>query len=115
MLQDYFYSVKIYRQAISLDDFGNMSDDNGVWELNQTVRGMIQPKSGSKVDRNNNGYIVSDYLMYTELSTNILTTDRIYFGNMYYSIENMNDGTGVEMNQSHREFDLLRIGIAINE
>ena len=109
MLSRMFYDIPIYRVSITEDDFGNESEDGAPWILNQTVQGMIQPKGGSRVARNNDDLIVSDYLMYVELDTTVLNTDRIYFGSKFYSIVNMKEGTGVETRQSHGEWDLKRI------
>jgi len=109
-LSNYFYTIKIYRKSIATDDFGNESEDGAPWIENQEVLGMIQPKSGSRVDRNNDNLIVSDYLMYVTLDTTVLPTDRIYFGQQFYDIVNMKEGTGVENIQHHQEWDLKRIG-----
>jgi len=108
-ISKYYYPIDIYRQTIAEDDFGNMSEDGGVWEKNQTIQGMIQPKSGNRVEKNNDNLIISDYLMYVELDTDVLSTDRIYFGEKFYSIVNMKAGTGVSFKQHHQEWDLKRI------
>lgn len=115
MIDKYYYDVEVYRQTVAEDDFGNMSEDGGVWELSQTIQGLIEPKGGSRVQVNNDNTIISDYLLYTELDSSVLTTDRIYFGSMFYDIVNIKSGTGVASRQSHQEWDLKRIGDENNE
>lgn len=113
-LERYYYDIPVYRQTIEEDDWGNESEDGAPWVLNQTIQGLIEPKSGSKVERNSDQTILSDYLIYTELDSAVLSTDRIFFGDMFYSITNMKGGTGVAFRQHHKEWDLLRIGIENN-
>jgi hypothetical protein len=108
-LSNYYYSIKVYRKSIATDDFGNESEDGAPWIENQTILGMIQPKDGSRVERNNDDLIVSDYLLYTSTTVEALNTDRIYFGGRFYEITNMKVGTGVYNKQHHQEWDLKRI------
>lgn len=109
-INSYFYDIEVRRKSIETDDWGNESEDGAPWIFNQTIQGMIQPKTGNRVDRNNDNIIVSDYLLYTTLGNTVLSTDRIYFGDKYYGIVNMKEGTGVTTRQDHAEWDLIRIG-----
>lgn len=109
-LSNMFYPIEIRRKSIEEDLWGNESEDGAPWVYNQTIKGMIQPKTGNRVDRNNDNVIISNYLLYTELNSNVLSTDRLYYNGKYYGIVNIKEGTGVANKQDHQEWDLIKIG-----
>ena len=84
MLSDFYIYIDVYEVSVEEDDWGNISEDANIWVYDKTIKGLIEPKSGSSSWSNNRVEYEIDYILYTEAVLN--NQQRIKYNDTFYNI-----------------------------
>lgn len=97
-------TLSIYRETEQADDWGNL-ETQGNWEYDHKETGYIQPRSGSYTQDNQRENSLSSHILYCEVGVDIVTSDRVYDGTLYYQVQFIQPA-GFGGVDDHQEIDL---------
>ena len=102
---EYFHSIDVY----SLEDYtGSWGTSEKTYPTtpSKTIRGYIQPVSGSDEFKNQSLDKVTTHRMYIQMSDTISGTDKIVYNGMTYRVTYVQDN-GIANISDHKEIGLV--------
>ena len=109
MLDDYYYSIGVYREASTTDDWGN-TDVAGNWTLNGSINGFIQVRSGNYITNNQAHIPLTSHMLYTDVGVDVKNNDRVKYDGDYYRVEFIQPTMGISGIGDHQEIGITYLG-----
>lgn len=97
-----YVSIGVYREVDTTDSWGN-TNSQGNWQLDHTIQGFLQPRSGTYAQNNQANSPLASHLLYCDIGIDVEPKDRIKVDGFAYRLDFIQKDRGIGGVLDHQE------------